>query len=261
MKATLTKAGKYAIEQANCPPTGPVNLRAPRTGVLHTTEGSFEGAYNEFKVKYAPHFLVGRDKTGKVRIVQFASLGNWASALENHAGGVETNSIAVAQIELVAFSKQKPWQVDAGVLDALASLLAALHVECGIPLSRPFPDTMPPGVWASESFSRRHAGYWGRIAGWYGHVEVPENSHWDPGAYRWTQLMETAKAKLVPAPTPAPSPTPTPQPKPTPLPRPDKKVLKQQLSLMIQRWRRSGWSWKKITKTNAYKLYKNLGGK
>jgi len=207
MKATLTTAGHYHIEQANCPATGPVTLKAPRAGVLHTTEGSFESAYSEFKTKFAPHFLLGRDKAGKVRIVQFVSLGQYASALENHAGGVETNTIAVAQIELVAHSKTAPWQVDAGTLDALASLLAELHTECGIPLTRPFPDKMPPQPWAVESFSRRHAGKWGKTAGWYGHVEIPENSHWDPGAYKWSQLLAAAKVKL-PAPDPAPKPKP-----------------------------------------------------
>jgi hypothetical protein len=77
----------------------------------------------------------------------------------------------------------------------LASLLAVLHTECGIPLSRPFPDAMPPGPWAVESFSRRHAGKWGKVAGWYGHIEIPENSHWDPGAYKWAELLAAAKAR------------------------------------------------------------------
>lgn len=217
MKKLLTTAGKYRVEQASCPPTGPVDLGVPRTGVLHTTEGPFESAFAEFRTKYAPHFLVGRDKTGKVRIVQFVSLGNWAAALENHAGGVETNRWAVAQIELAAHSQTTPWQADAGVTDALASLLAELHIEAGIPLSRPFPDAMPPPPWAVESFSRRHAGKWGKVAGWYGHVEVPENSHWDPGAYKWANLLKAAQAKLpkpVPSPTPTPAPTPAPKPKP-----------------------------------------------
>lgn len=211
MKAVLTSAGHYHVEQAGCPPTGPVTLTAPRAGVLHTTEGPFESAYAEFRTHYAPHFLVGRDKTSKVRIVQFVWLGHWASALENHAGGVETNTVAVAQIEVAAYSKQKPWQLDAGILDALASLLAELHTECGIPLTRPFPDAMPPLPWAVESFSRRHAGKWGKVAGWYGHVEIPENSHWDPGAYKWSELLAAAESKLGPTPKPTPSPKPKPK--------------------------------------------------
>jgi hypothetical protein len=94
------------------------------------------------------------------------------------------------------------------VLDALASLLAVLHTECRIPLTRPFPDAMPPLPWAVESFSRRHAGKWGKVAGWYGHIEIPENSHWDPGAYKWKELLAAAKSKLTPQP-----PVPTPKPK------------------------------------------------
>lgn len=252
MQKALAKAGRYVIEQASCPPTGPVDLSRPRTGVLHTTEGSFESAYNEFRTHYAPHFLVGRDKAGKVRIIQFVSLGNWAAALENHSGGVETNRWAVAQIELVAHSSTKPWQVDAGVLDALAELLAELNRVCGIPLSRPFPELMPSGVWATETFSRRHAGKWGKVAGWYGHVEVPENSHWDPGAYRWTQLLVTAEAKLAPAPTPKPRPV---------VPKPDLTALRKQLGQLISYWRSRGRTWESIKKTTAYKLWRNVGGK
>lgn len=256
MKKLLTSAGRYRVEQASCPSTGPADLARPRTGVLHTTEGSFESAYNEFKQRYAPHFLVGKDKTGKVRIVQFVSLGNWASALENHSGGVETNRWAVAQIEVVGYSKTKPYQFDSETFDALASLVAELHTVAGIPLSRPFPDAMPSGVWATESFVRRHAGKWGKVAGWYGHIEVPENSHWDPGAYKWSELLAAAKAKL--APTPAPTPAPAPKPLPA---KPDTSALRKQLGQLVAYWHAKGRTWAAIKKTVAYKLWRNLGGK
>lgn len=217
MKSALAKAGRYTIEQENCPPTGPVDLKRPRTGVLHTTEGSFESAYNEFKKKYAPHFLVGKDRSGKVRIVQFVSLGNYAAALENHSGGVETNRWAVVQIEVAGYSKTTPWMFDDDVKDALASLMATLVKEAGIPLARPFPDKMPTLPWATPSFQRRKAAKWGRVAGWYGHVEVPENGHWDPGALKWSELLAAARAKLSTAPKPAPKPTPAPPQVPAPV--------------------------------------------
>ena len=67
------------------------------------------------------------------------------------------------------------------------------------------------------SFARRSAGKWGHVAGWYGHVEVPENEHWDPGAFEWTKTIERAKAlagperailDAIPAPESPPTPIP-----------------------------------------------------
>src|SRR5262249_9058480 len=97
-------------------------------------------------------------------------------------------------------------------------LMASLQVHAGIPLSRPFPDGMPREILASTSFSRRNAGKWGKVAGWYGHVEIPNNSHWDPGNLQWTKLLTEARGKLSPKPRPVPhgivvEVAPTPEPK------------------------------------------------
>lgn len=191
MKAWLTKAGRYKIEKIPCPhPTTNVQLSKPPTGVVHTTEGGWDSAMSVFRKHFAPHFLVGAG-----RIAQLVPLGKMAAALENDPGGVETNSLARVQIEVVAFSKETPWLPLPPVTQALAALLGTLESEAGIPLTRPFPDKMPPKPWATESFARRRAGKWGKTAGWYGHVEVPENAHWDPGALRWSELLELAKPK------------------------------------------------------------------
>ena len=116
-----TVDGRFRIERVPCPhPAGGVDLSRPRTGVLHTTEGSFASALSEFKDHYAPHFLVGPG-----RIVQLVPLGAMAAALENHAGGVETNRWAVAQIEVAGKSQTSPYSFDAKTNDALASLMAA----------------------------------------------------------------------------------------------------------------------------------------
>jgi hypothetical protein len=99
------------------------------------------------------------------------------------------------QIEVAGHSHEKPWLPDELTLDSLAHLLAALSFPnvAGIPLSRPFVDRMPPGPWATEHFIRRRSGHWGKTPGWYGHVEVPENSHWDMGAIRWFIVLARAK--------------------------------------------------------------------
>lgn len=184
-----TTVGGRRIEHIPCPnPGGAVDLDAPPTGVVHTIEGSLESGLGVFRRHYAPHFALEGN-----RVVQLVPLGTMAAALENRPGGVETNSITRVQIELAGHSHQEPWECDATTRNALADLLATLVRAAGIPLERPFPDEMPPPPWATVSFERRNAGKWGRVAGWYGHVEVPENEHWDPGAFRWSRLLERAK--------------------------------------------------------------------
>jgi len=140
-----------------------------------------------------------------------------AAALENHPGGVETNSITRAQIEIAGRSREEPWSCDQATGEAVADLLATLLQAAEIPLERAFPDAMPAKPWATYDFERRKAGKWGRVAGWYGHVEVPENEHWDPGALEWSKLLDRAKdmgaeRSLQVAPRAAPEKPPKPLP-------------------------------------------------
>jgi hypothetical protein len=196
-----TSDGEFRIEKIEKIPNPgqPITMSKPPVGVMHTTEGGWASAMSVFKQHDAPTFLVGSR-----RIAQLVPLGTMAAALENASGGVETNRWARAQIEVVGYSKDKPYSFDAGTTDALASLLATLKLEVGIPLTRPYPDTMPAKPWASKSFKRRHDGHWGKTAGWYGHDEVPENSHWDPGALLWAPLLLLATQRLPKPPKPKP---------------------------------------------------------
>jgi hypothetical protein len=181
--------GGRVIQHVPCPnPGSPVDEGAPPAGVLHTIEGSLSSGMGVFHRHFAPHFALDADA-----ILQLVPLGTMAAALENHVGGVETNSIARVQIEVAGDSRTTPWLWNDVTTTTVADLIATVSKAAGIPLERPFPDRMPPLPWAMESFSRRHAGTWGRVAGWYGHVEVPENSHWDPGALRWSTLLARAR--------------------------------------------------------------------
>ena len=190
----LNRSGVYRVEHLPCPHPG-VRIDPIATGVLHTIEGSLESGLNVFRQHYAPHFTVGLDRNHKKRIIQHVPLGYMASALDNDPGGVETNRLARVQIEVAAFSKTFPYHFDTATTDVLASLLATLSMLNVVPLRRNFPDKMPPLPWARESFSRRTVRYWNRLPGWYGHVEVPENDHWDPGALRWDFLLDRAMSK------------------------------------------------------------------
>jgi hypothetical protein len=210
----LTKTvGGRKIERVPCPNPGQaVDMSAPPTGVLHTIEGSLESGMGVFRQHFAPHFTLDAH-----RILQLIPLGTIAAALENRAGGVETNLITRAQIEVAGSSNTKPWSFDEPTTNALADLLATLVHAADIPLERPFPDAMPALPWATPDFSRRHAGKWGKVAGWYGHVEVPENAHWDVGAFKWSDLMQRARnvgGDRVPAAVAHPDPEDPPKPLP-----------------------------------------------
>ncbi len=202
----LTTAHGFRVEKIPCPHPG-VRISPPvPAGVLHTTEGGWDSAMSVFRRHYAPHFLVGKDAHARVRIAQLIPLGYMAAALENDPGGVETNRLATVQIELVAHSSTQPWAVGPDVEKALAALMATLKTVQGINLRRYWSDwPMPPLPWASESFPRRHAGIWGRWNGWFGHMDVPEGDHWDPGAYKWGPLLNKAKSLLDPPPPPRPT--------------------------------------------------------
>ena len=150
----------------------------PPKGVMHTTEGGWEGSLGVFRTTGTPNFMLGRDGTGRLRLAQFSPIGEMALTLKNLSGGVETNRDAIVQIELVGFSKRTLWLPDAATCRILAALMAEL-VKDGIPLRRGGDGT-------------RSSSNWTRNAGWFGHGEIPENDHWDPGALNWPELFRLA---------------------------------------------------------------------
>lgn len=196
----LGSAYGIKVEHVPCPhPNLKVDVTKPAAGVMHTTEGSsIDGALAVFKQHDTPHFVVGPG-----RILQLVPLGYAAAALK-HIGSPPTNEWARVQIELVGFSQEHQWQPGGATREALVKLLAACRDFAGIPLLRPFPDAMPPKPWATSSFKRRLSGRWGSTAGWFGHIEIPENDHWDPGWLAWGSLLAAA-GNLHASPTAPPS--------------------------------------------------------
>jgi N-acetylmuramoyl-L-alanine amidase/Putative peptidoglycan binding domain len=207
VKPWLDRAGRFEVEHIGGVPhfSLPVDLDAPRTGVLHTTEGGWDGSLAVFKQHYAPHFLLGMDRSqGRVRIAQLVQVGTIGAALVAH------NASAIVQIEMIGYSKETLWRPDEGTAEAIAALMAVCKAEYGIPLSRPWAD----GVYgvARANDPHRNRGEFGRVAGWYGHGDVPSpDSHWDPGNLEWSKLFALAAAMdSCAAPTPPPAPPPRP---------------------------------------------------
>lgn len=211
----LSRAGKYRVEHVPCPNPGqPVSDGGKHKGILHTVEGSFESGLNVFLQHYAPHFQVGRDRKGRVRILQLVPLGTMAAALENHSGGVETNRECRVQIEIADRSKHTPWLPDDGVTDALATLMAELRHAQAIPLHHP-PVRRDPRMWEAAS-------------GWMGHIDVPENVHWDSGAIRYERLFTLAHRQET-----------KPRKPPKVKPKPQKKILHPKIWALQVRARRA----------------------
>jgi hypothetical protein len=186
----LTRALMYRVGADTVPRLNEaVDQHRPAAGVMHTTEGTYASAMDVFRKHFAPHFLVGAG-----RITQLVPLGMMSAALEHHKGAVETNKWARVQIEVASYSKLEPWLPGSETFDALAALLFVLQFAAGIPLRRSYADDLEgKTTWATESNPRRQHSKWGKEAGWFGHVDIPGNSHWDPGSLKYAVLFNRAR--------------------------------------------------------------------
>lgn len=102
-------------------------------------------------------------------------------ALVNAAGGVETNSFGVIQLEIIGYPGVT---MPARTADALVHALKQIQEEHGIPWAwpngrpRPARDLGGGRLVDPGAHNRSTAGW--RQHGHFGHANVPENSHWDP---------------------------------------------------------------------------------
>jgi hypothetical protein len=194
-----------AVMDANC-------------GVIHTTETigwpGYEGGAT------APN-LTGRPVMAEKRIAwrQHFPIDRSSRALRNTAGGVQTNTLNVAQVELVGSCDPKhkdTWKVGSRTLRAgvdyvywpdapdwalrdLGHLLAWCQSEHGIPATSPirgrwtpYPESYGPGG------QRLSNDAWRGLSGWVGHQHVPENLHGDPGALNFPRAVMWATEYLKP---------------------------------------------------------------
>lgn len=186
-------------------------------GVVHTTEGRTLPDYGGGAI--APTVTGVPDITAKkIRWYQHFDTDESARALANKAGGVETNTANVFQIELVGTcddSKKTTWgSTRAGsdylhwptapewALAEVAWLARWLNEQHGVPLTcvRDWlaygPDARRPGVVPASygaSKTRMTQGEWRAFTGWCGHQHVPENDHGDPGSMDFAQVIALAK--------------------------------------------------------------------
>lgn len=159
------------------PITGPSGPYAggPFKIVHHTTEGpSAAGAFAAFRQnKSDPHFTVD-----EIAIYQHVDTTQFSRALKNLTGGVETNRDGAIQIEVVGFAGRRKTRP---TLLNVARLCRWVEKEHGVP--KVWPNGLPKASANGQDPGghNRHAETWNTKGGHYGHSQVPENEHWDPG--------------------------------------------------------------------------------
>lgn len=143
--------------------------------VHHTTEGkSAQGAFDAFKAKKAdPHFTVDATK-----VYQHIDTGLAARALRHPAGTPETNRDSAVQIELVGFAGASK---NARALANVARLCRWLEATHAIPREWPAGPPKAPVHGGDPGGHKRDQATWDAKGGHYGHSQVPNNTHWDPG--------------------------------------------------------------------------------
>lgn len=163
---------------------GPIVVETPNL-VLHTTETS---GYVEH-LQFPSQFQCGEGVIG-----QHVRLGMSGDALR-------TWDRHCRDIEMVGRSQVGVWLPAEATLGPAVALTAWLHktdrIKTG--LVRPTPswplhvDQLPAAV---EAYYRRHAGLWPDKPGVYGHIEIPDNTHWDPGGFNYTRFFQRVRDTL-----------------------------------------------------------------
>jgi hypothetical protein len=182
--------------------SGGMMLGGPPRWVWHTYEAGYSltalnGAKGLVSAGNDVHFTF-HPLTGD--IVQMLPASQSGKGLVNTAGGVQTNRMGTVciQVEVIARAA-RPWTGDltAAGRAGLARLIGFARAH-GIPDVWPAgpPPVYPPGS------GNRSASIWTTRAGHYGHSQVPENDHGDPGALDVRALF----APITPPPTPRPIP-------------------------------------------------------
>lgn len=149
----------------------------PKKAIWHTTEGFGLPAYAGSN----PHFTL--DFRAGV-LYQHQVVTGAARALQNLSGGVETNADGAIQVELIGFAAQSgSWSEQQ--YDVIAELARWIEKNCGVAR-----ECHVEFSGSSSSPNRLSMGVWDQLEGHAGHQHVPENNHWDPGAFRINEVLD-----------------------------------------------------------------------
>ena len=157
--------------------------------VLHTTETD---GYVE-QLRYPSQWQCGAGVIGQH--IRLGWAGDALNTWDRHAQQIE-------MVGRTGATKGAIWLAPESTLGPTIALVAYLHrrqwIKTGLARPRDWPTRLDRGPFASEAYYRRHAGAWPASPGVYGHVDIPENSHWDPGSWDYpTFFRRVAKAIVV----------------------------------------------------------------
>ena len=168
--------------------SGGVYTGGPFRIVLHRTQGnSLAGALSVYRVKnVAPHITVEiREAKGR-RIVQHTPFTVAARALENQPGGVQTNRRSAIQIEVVGFSEKPKLDLDSDLRWFGATILKPIMQAFSITPDHPTFWGAGCGWTLASTKAKQRMTFteWDAFNGICSHQHVPEQSHWDCGAFK-----------------------------------------------------------------------------
>jgi hypothetical protein len=198
------------------------DLMEVNVACLHTTEGIGLTDYDGGAM--APNLTAVADiPNRRLRWYQHFDIDRSSRALQNLAGGVQTNTLNVVQIEFDGtcdYSHRNTWgSRTAGkdyiywgdppdwALQDMADFLKWLNANHGVPLTGPSmwltygPDSRRPGITPASygaSPARMPFNAWENFKGVCGHQHVPENDHGDPGSLPFARLIALAKGDTTP---------------------------------------------------------------
>lgn len=178
--------------------------------VWHSTEGrtlpDYSGGVSAPTITAVPDF-----KAERLVWHQHFDIDVSARALVNKRGGVETNTLNVAQVEIVGTSDpatHRKWgssphlymaQLPEWVIRDLAAFSKWMWTEHGVPLTSGVEFKAYPGSYG-DTPTRMTFDEWTAYKGHAGHQHVPENDHGDPGAFPMQAILKAAGTTTPPKP-------------------------------------------------------------
>jgi hypothetical protein len=171
--------------------------------VWHTTEGTSLPSYGGGGS--APNFTAVPDLKAK-RLVWYQHFDFDVSsrALMNKAGGVETNTLNVVQVEIVGTcdpSTHRKWgstphlytpELPDWAVRDLGAFARWAHDQHGVPLTSSVTFKAYPASYGASGV-RMSGAQWNAFKGHCGHQHVPENDHGDPGLLPMAAILAAAK--------------------------------------------------------------------
>lgn len=172
----------------------------PNIVLIHTTEGMGWPGYGGGSS--APHATVKPIPGKGIEVREHIPFGQFAKALVNASGGVQTNTSGVLQFELMGTCDERSkgsmyyWpDADDAVMEALADYLRPIMATYNIPHScnvtfKSYNKGQAPSSYGRSNGVRMSYDKWNSYKGICGHQHAPENDHGDPGDFDVDRLIK-----------------------------------------------------------------------